>query len=284
MTEPQDERDRATVLVTGATGKTGRRVARLLAGRGLAVRAVSRSTAPRFDWYDGAGWEPVLRGVTAAYLVVPDLGSPRLPPVVAALARRAAAAGVGRAVLLSTGGGSPWEEGVLAAERALAGAGLAWTVLRPRWFHQNFSEDFLRGPVMAGEVRLSTGEGREAFIDADDIAEVAVAALTEDGHAGRRYELTGPRPLSFGEAVGEVARASGRAIRYVPVTAKAYAGLLRGRGMDPESVALLVGLFERVSSGALASVTGDVERVLGRAPRDFTAYARAAAAAGAWRT
>jgi uncharacterized protein YbjT (DUF2867 family) len=183
------------ILVTGATGKTGRRVARLLRERGVPVRAASRSATPSFDWTDRGTWEPALRGVTGMYVVHPDLGSSRAADDVAAFARRAAAAGARHAVLLSTPSDAwgPAGEHVLSAERALGHAGLDWTVLRVRWFFQNFSEDFLRDPVLSGEVRLPAGDGKEAFIDAEDIAEVAVAALTEAGHAGWNYELSGPR-------------------------------------------------------------------------------------------
>ncbi|WP_158850158.1 fumarylacetoacetate hydrolase family protein [Saccharothrix deserti] len=170
------------ILVTGATGKTGRRVVRLLEERGVPVRAVSRSGPSRFDWADPTTWEPALRDVTAVYLVVADLGSPWATEAVTAFTRQAAAAGVRRAVLLSVpgDGGGLEQESVLAAERAPAEAGLEWTVLRLRWFFQNFSEDFLRDAVMSGELRLPAGDGEEAFIDAEDIAEVAVAALPKD--------------------------------------------------------------------------------------------------------
>src|SRR2546425_791602 len=190
------------ILVTGAAGKTGSRVARLLKERGVTVRTGSRSGTPSFDWTDRSTWKPALRGVTGTYLVVPDLGSAQAAETIGAFARQAAAAGTRHAVLLSVPeGGGPDQEHVLAAERALEHAGPDWTVLRPRWFCQNFSEDFLHGPVMSGEVRLPAGDGKEAFVDAEDIAEVAVAALTEEGHAGWYYELSGPRLMTFGDAV-----------------------------------------------------------------------------------
>ncbi|WP_328339896.1 NAD(P)H-binding protein [Streptomyces violaceus] len=270
------------ILVTGATGKTGRRVARLLQERGVAVRAASRSSTPSFDWTDRSTWEPALRGVTGMYLVLPDLGSPQAARTIGAFARQAAAAGARRAVLLSVPEGGADQEHVLAAERELEHAGLDWTVLRPRWFFQNFSEDFLLDPVLSGEVRLPAGEGREAFVDAEDIAEVAVAALTEDGHAGWHYEVSGPRLMAFGDAVEEIARATGRDIRYVPLTPKAYADEQRAQGVPEEWVQLSVGLYEYVGSGGLASLSDGVQRALGRAPRDFSDYAKTAAAQGAW--
>ena len=269
-----------TILVTGSTGKTGRRVARLLRARRVAVRAASRSGEVRFDWADRSTWEPALRGATALYLVAPELGDPRAARDVAAFARTA---GAGRAVLVSMPDtGDPGHEHVLAAERSLGEAGLAWTVLRPRWFFQNFSEDFLRDPVLSGEVRLPAGDGREAFVDADNIAEVAVAALTGDGHAGRSYELSGPRLLSFGDAVAEIAKATGRDLRYVPLTAERYAEEQRARGVPEQWIQLSIDLYASVRAGGLTPLTDDVRQVLGRAPRDFTDYAQAGARQGAW--
>ncbi|MFF7161024.1 NAD(P)H-binding protein [Streptomyces sp. NPDC008086] len=272
-----------TILVTGATGKTGRRVVRLLQERGVAVRAASRTGTPPLDWTDRSTWEPVMRGVTAMYLVVSDLGSPQAAETLGTFARRAAAAGVQRAVLLSMPeGGGPDRESVRAAERALEHAGLEWTVLRPRWFFQNFSEDFLRHPVLGGEVRLPAGDGKEAFVDAEDIAEVAVAALTEAGHAGWYYELSGPRLMSFRDAVEEIARATGRDLRYVSLTPEAYADEQRAQGVPEEWVHLSVGLYEYVRSGGLATLSDGVQRSLGRSPRDFSDYVRAAAQQGVW--
>ncbi|MEU9270190.1 NmrA family NAD(P)-binding protein [Streptomyces sp. NPDC048251] len=272
------------ILVTGATGKTGRRVVRLLEERGAVVRAASRSGTPSFDWTDGATWEPALRGVTGMYLVHPDLGTPQAAAAVAAFARQAAAAGVRHAVLLSTPSDAwgPAQDQVLATERALEHAGLEWTVVRVRWFFQNFSEDFLDDPVLSGEVRLPAGDGKEAFVDAEDIAEVAAAALTEAGHAGWHYELSGPRLLTFRDAVEEIARATGRDIGYVALSPEAYADEQRAQGVPEEWVQLSVGLYEHVRSGGLASLGDGVQRALGRAPRDFSAYAESAAAAGAW--
>lgn len=136
--------------------------------------------------------------------------------------------------------------------------------------------------MLSGEVRLPAGHGREAFIDAEDIAEVAVAALTRDGHAGRAYELSGPRLMTVGDAVSEIARATGRAIRYTPLTPEAYADEQRAQGVPEEWVQLTNDLYARVRAGGLGTLTDDVRHVLGRPPRDFTDYARSAAAQGAW--
>ncbi|MEE2037924.1 NAD(P)H-binding protein [Nocardiopsis sp. CT-R113] len=275
------------ILVTGATGKTGRRVARRLHEQGVPVRAASPSSPVRLDWNDRGTWDSALAGVTGVHLVVPDLGSVRAAENLTAFTERAATAGVRRAVLVSfPPSGIPGlePEHVAAAEQAPARAGLETTVLRPRWFFQNFSEDFLRDTVLSGDVRLPAGDGKEAFVDADDIADVAVTALTRDGHARRSYELSGPRLMSFAEAVADIARATGRPIGYTPLSARDYAAEQRAHGVPGEWVRLTVGLYSHVRSGALGSVTGDVERVLGRPPRDFADYARHAAAQGAWST
>ena len=108
------------------------------------------------------------------------------------------------------------------SEQVLQASGAEWTIVRSSWFCQNFSESFLRDAVLAGEVALPVGDVKEPFVDAEYLADIAVAALTEDGHSGRLYELTGPRLLTFAEAVAEIAAASGRSIRFVQVTPEQY--------------------------------------------------------------
>ncbi|MFF3320158.1 NAD(P)H-binding protein [Streptomyces sp. NPDC003035] len=278
-----------TTLVTGATGKTGRRVLRQLREKGVRARAASRSSHTRFDWSDRTTWEQALHGVSGMYVVAPDLGGAQASEDIAALARLAAGAGVRRAVLLSfphtdTPGLDLGH--VRAAERALGEAGLDATIIRPRWFFQNFSEDFLRDAVLSGDVRLPAGDGQEAFVDAEDIAAVVVTALTQnghgDGHAGQEYEVSGPRPMSFADAVADIARATGRDLRYTPLTADAYAAEQRAHGVPEAWIQLTIGLYAEIRAGAPSSVTEDVEKVLGRPPRDFADHARTAAARGAW--
>ena len=155
--------------------------------------------------------------------------------------------------------------------------------MRCGWFNQNFSESYLLDPVLGGEVALPAGDVREPFVDADDIADVAVAALTEDGHAGQLYELTGPRLLTFAEAVGEIAEATGREIRYVQVVD----GRVRGRAgasttFPTDVVGLLRYLFTEVLDGRNAKLADGVQQALGREPRDFSDYVRDTAATGAW--
>jgi uncharacterized protein YbjT (DUF2867 family) len=266
-------------LVTGGTGKTGRRVADRLQARGRAVRIGSRSGAPPFDWEDRDTWPAALEGATSAYIsFYPDLAVPGSVDAVAALADVALAAGCRRLVLLS-GRGEPEAQ---AAERALQDSGADWTVVRCSWFDQNFSESFFLEPLLAGELALPVDGVAEPFVDADDIADVAVAALTEDGHARRLYELTGPRLLRFDEAVAEIAAASGREIRYVPITLEQFVEGLKADGLPPDVTALLAFLFGEVLDGRNASPADGVQQALGRPARDFREFARAEAARGTW--
>jgi uncharacterized protein YbjT (DUF2867 family) len=267
------------VLVVNGTGKTGRRVVDRLRARGVPVRVGSRGAEPPFDWEDPTTWVPALRGTEAAYIsYYPDLAAPGAADAILAFSELAVENGTRRLVLLSGRG----EEEAQRSEKALERSGADWTVVRCSWFMQNFSESYFLEPLLAGELALPADEVPEPFVDADDIADVAVAALTDDRHARRLYELTGPRVLRFDEAVAEIARASGRPTRYVPLTIEQFSGGMAEAGV-PEEVILLLGyLFTEVLDGRNAHVTDGVQRALGREPRDFSDYARDAAAAGVW--
>ncbi|MGW0883428.1 NAD(P)H-binding protein [Streptomyces sp. NPDC002671] len=266
-------------LVLGGTGKTGRRVVRQLTGRDLPVRIGSRFGGVPFDWEDPKTWAPALEGVRAVYVsYYPDLAAPGAPEAIGSFAELAVASGARRLVLLS-GRGEPEAE---TCEKALADSGADWTVLRASWFSQNFSESYLLEPVLGGEVVLPAGEVGEPFVDADDIAEVAAAVLTEDGHVGRTYELTGPRLLTFADAVAVIAEAAGRVVSYVPVPAADYAAALAAEGVPDEVTGLLTYLFTTVLDGRNAHLGDGVQQVLGRPARDFTAYAHDTAATGIW--
>jgi uncharacterized protein YbjT (DUF2867 family) len=274
--------DKATprpTLVLGGTGKTGRRVAERLAARGLPVRLGSRSANPPFDWVDESTWTPALRGVAAVYITYfPDLAVPGAVEAVRALTDLAAESGVGRLVLLSGRG----EEEAQRAEQVVQASGVDWTIVRCSWFSQNFSENYLLEPILAGEVVLPAGDVPEPFVDADDIADVAVAALTEEGHAGQLYELTGPRLLTFAQAIAEISEAAGRDIRFVPVSVDEYAAAMAELGVPAEFEWLLTYLFREVLDGRNAYLADGVRRALGRQPREFADYAREAAASGVW--
>ncbi|MFD3972688.1 NAD(P)H-binding protein [Streptomyces cyaneofuscatus] len=265
----------APILVIGGTGKTGRRVVERLETLGRPARVGSRSGETPFVWEDENTWEAALDGVSAAYVTYyPDLAFPGAKEAVGRFAAVAVERGVKRLVLLSGRG----EEGAVASEDALKASGCDWTVVRCNWFNQNFSESFFLDPVLSGELALPTGDAVEPFVDADDIADVAVAALTDDRHIGRTYELSGPRLLSFHDVARELSAATGRTITYIPVGIDDYRSALRQLG-EPEEFA---DLFTLIVDGRNASIVHGVREALGREPKDFADYAKEAAAGGAW--
>jgi len=268
-----------TILVTGSTGKTGRRIVERLRALRQPVRSGSRSARPSFDWEDRGTWDHALDGVSAAYICYyPDLAAPGAGDTIQAFVEHAVRSGVRRLVLLSGRGEAEAER----CEQIVRASGIEWTLLRASWFAQNFSESYLLEPVLAGEVALPAGHVGEPFVDAEDIADVAVAALTQPRHSGQLYELTGPRLWTFAEAVAEIGRAARRPIRYVPIPVEDYAVVLRAARVPSEFVELLTYLFAEVLDGRNASIADGVQRALGRAPKDFAAYAKATAATGIW--
>ena len=248
--------------------------------RGLPVRTGSRSGAPPFDWEAPGSWAPALDGVGAVYITYyPDLAVPGATEAIQAFCAQAMKTGVRRLVLLSGRG----EEEAQRAEQALIASGADWTIVRASWFAQNFSESFFLEPLLAGELALPAGAIGEPFIDAEDIADVAAAALMDDRHIGQLYEVTGPRLLTFAEAIAEIAKASGRSIRYRQISAEDYAAMMEQQGVPADVASFLLYLFTTVLDGRNAYVTDGVERSLGRKPRDFEIYARETAATGIWR-
>jgi uncharacterized protein YbjT (DUF2867 family) len=271
----------APVLVVSGTGKTGRRVVDRLRARDVPVRAGSRSPHSGdtvFDWHDSSTWEPALRGARAAYITYyPDLAMPGAPEAVEAFAGVAVRTGVDRLVLLSGRG----EEEAQRGEQVLQRMTDRWTIVRASWFCQNFSEGAFVDLVRGGEIALPAGDVPEPFVDADDIADVVVAALTEQGHLGRLYEVTGRRMVTFAQAIEEIGQACGRELRYVEVPSDAFAEMVSGE-LPPDVVGFLCYLFGEVLDGRNAHLTDGVQQALGRPPRDFADYARDAAATGVW--
>ncbi len=266
-------------LVIGSTGKTGRRIVQRLAEKGHAVRSGSRQSEPSFDWGDQSGWDLVLDSVAAAYICYsPDLAIPGAADAIRAFVERAVQHGVQRLVLLSGRG----EEEAQECELIIQRPDIEWTVIRCSWFSQNFSEGEFLDMVLAGEIALPAGDVGEPFVDVDDIADVVVAALTEDGHAGQVYELTGPRLLSFAAAVGEISEATGRDIQYTRIPHEAFAGGIAEAGL-PEDIAWLLNyLFDTVLDGRNAWLGDGVQKALGREPRDFADFCSATAESGVW--
>ncbi|MEM9292396.1 MAG: NmrA family NAD(P)-binding protein [Acidobacteriota bacterium] len=267
-----------TTLVIGASGKTGRRVVQRLEAAGRQVKAASRSSAVRFEWTDRDTWRPALEGAQAAYITFyPDLAFPGAADVVGDFARLAVSQGVKRLVLLSGRG----EEGARQAEIQVEQSGVDWTLVRCAFFNQNFSETFGE-PVRHGVLAMPGGDTKEPFLDADDIADVVFAALTDDRHIGKLYELTGPRLLTLAEAAAELSEAIGRPVRYIPMSAEDYAGSLMDHGMPAAVAEPLSQLITEVLDGRNSYLTDGVQQALGRAPKDFADYARETALAGAW--
>jgi uncharacterized protein YbjT (DUF2867 family) len=267
------------VLVLGASGKTGRLVAERLTALGHTVRAASRTSAVRFDWADPSTWTPALTGAAAVFF---------LPTETLGLAERAAfvdhvkAAGVRRIVQLSVRGLVP-AGGFHPTEEAVTESGLEWTLLRPCWFAQDFAApDFFLTEVLAGELATPAGEGREPFIDAADIADVAVAALTEEGHAGRAYDLSGPHAFTFAEALDVIGAATGRTLHHRHLEAGPYGDALIAAGAAEDDARAIADYLEGIAHGADAYLSTGVQEALGREPRTFESYVQATAATGIW--
>jgi len=268
------------ILVLGATGKTGRRIAATLKAHGHDVRLGSRSATPSFDWNNEAGWDDCLSGAEAAYInYAPDLAMPGATDSIQAFVDRAKRHGVKRLVLLSGRG----EEEAQACERIVQESGIDWTIVRASWFNQNFSEGAFVEMVQAGQITLPDVDTPEPFVDVDDIADVAVAALTEAGHAGEVYEVTGPRLLTLADVAAELGKATGRSIEYVAVPHDAFVAGVAESGAPKDVVWMLDYLFATVLDGRNAYLTDGVKRALGREPKDFADYAREIAATDVWR-
>ena len=268
-------------LVLGGTGKTGRRVAEQLQSRGVKTRIGSRSGNPAFDWNDPETWDASLEGVSAAYITyAPDLAVPGATESIQAFVDKAVAQGVNRLVLLSGRG----EEEAQACERIVQASNAEWTIIRSSWFMQNFSEGEFLGMVLEGAITLPAADVAEPFIDINDIADVAVAALTEEGHAFELYEVTGPRMMTFDELAQEISKAANRDVQFVRIPKEAFAGAIAESGAPDDVAWLLNYLFETVLDGRNEYVCDGVQRALGREPADFTDYAHRIAERGTWNT
>src|SRR3954452_5871380 len=275
---PATQAEAMTILITGGTGKTGSRVAHRLSALGRPVRAVSRHSEPRFDWLDDSTWEGALTGCTSAYLTFqPDIGLPGADVILGAFSRRAVAFGCTRLVLLSGRG----EDAARQAEAAFIAAGAEWTILRSAFFFQNFTEAFSAEEIAAGSLTMVEITVGEPFVDADDLADVAVATLLDPVHIGRIHELTGPRLITFGDIAGEISSAIGRPVTFRELSAGHYIAALVSAGLAREDAVGLAHLFEEVLDGRNAHLESGIRDVLGREPRDFTAFVRSALAESA---
>jgi len=266
------------ILVIGSTGKTGRRIVQRLTDLGFAVRSGSRQAQPPFDWETPSTCAEAFRGIETAYIsFFPDLAVPGAPAAIEALTECAKSAGTRRLVLLSGRG----EANAQRCEDIVRASGLGFTLIRASWFNQNFSEGHMLESVLEGVVAMPAGDVREPFIDVDDIADVAVAALTDDRHDGQFYELTGPRLMSFADVAREMSDAAGREIQYAAITSEQFREALT-ESVGADFANLLTDLCNEVLDGRNEALGDGVQRALGREPRDFADFCQAVAASGVW--
>ena len=279
------------ILVTGATGKTGRHLTGELVRRGAPVRALVRNPAAAkavlgdkvqivagdLDRPDTL--EAAMLHVELLYLLAPP--SPRLAEVEAGAIEAARRAGVRRIVKHSAiDAGSAARSSIArmhaTSERMLAASGLDHTILRGSMFMQNFLL-FAESIAVDGEIRAPMRNGRCAFVDCADLAAVAAAVLTEAGHQGRTYLVTGPEALSAADAAARLSAALSRPIRYVDCPVQEATAILRGQGSPEWMIADMLASIETFAAGEIDEVTDVVERVAGRSPRTFATFARDAA-------
>ena len=266
------------ILVVGANGKTGSRVVARLEDKGIAVRRGSRNADIPFDWETPETWAPALTGIKKAYVTYfPDLAFPGAVEKLEALTKVAKDTGLEHIVLLSGRG----EHFASMGEEIVRNSGLPFTIVRAAWFAQNFSEGYLRDPILGGVLPMPGGDIVEPIIDIDDIADVVVAALTEDGHVGERYEVTGPRLMTFAEMAEVLTQTLGRPIKHIPISFEDFHANVAASGDD-----FVADVFTQIAretlDGRNAYVTDGVERALGRKPRDFALFAEAVASRGDW--
>src|SRR3984957_10479171 len=263
-------------LVLGGTGKTGARVAARLAGLGLAVRtAARRGGDTRFDWDDPATHRNAVEGADRVYLIAPVMRT-RFAPQVSAFLDLADAAGVRHVTYLSAYGIelAPADVALRAVELDLMGRpGLTYSIVRPAWFMQNFSETFLM-PIDDAIV-VPTGSGGEAFVDVEDIAGVVAATLSDpDAHAGAEYAPTGPDILTVSEAADIIGTVTGRSVRHVDIDRRTWVESIIASGVPAEYGDMLQMLTETVASGRGSRPNEDIEKVTGAPSGNFADFAR----------
>lgn len=267
------------VLVIGGTGKTGRRIVKRLRDHHIPVRVGSRKENPSFNWEDRTTWESALQGTKSAYIsYYPDLAVENAAKDIADFSAIAKINGVNRLVLLSGRG----EEGAQNAENMLINSGVDWTIIRCSWFCQNFSEGFLLDQINQREIFLPIGDVKEPFIDVEDIADVAFAALTEEGHEGKLYEMTGSSAISFEEATNKIAGAIGINIKYNHISVAKFEEMLKKDQTPQVYIDFLIGLFTQVFDGRNTNLEVGVQEALSQIPRSFDDYVKVTAKSGIW--
>lgn len=269
----------APILVIGGNGRTGKRIVHHLNELRIPVRVGSRNGEPPFNWQDRDTWAPALEGMRAVYISYqPDLAVEGATEDIQYLCDLCKRSGIQKMILLS-GRGEPEAQ---ACEQIVMKSGIDYTILRCSWFFQNFSESIFQEPLQAGLLALPAGNVKEPFVDAEDIAEVAVAAFTNAQHANKLYELTGPRLLTFREVTEELSKATGREIRFQDLTIDEYAKALEEYGLPTQYVSFITYLFTEVLDGRNASLTNGVQQALNKTPRDFSSFVQQNLPSGIW--
>ncbi|RYY69814.1 MAG: NmrA family transcriptional regulator [Chitinophagaceae bacterium] len=269
------------MLVLGSTGRTGKRVAERLQNLRIPIRLGSRKADAAFDWEDPANWDIVLEGIEAVYISFqPDLAVPAAAEKIKLFTEAAKKANVKKLVLLSGRG----EEEAQKCEQIIMQSGLDWTIIRASWFMQNFSENFLLDSILGNEVVLPVIKSLEPFVDAEDIADVAVAVLTTNKHSNKIYELTGPELLSFETATAIIAKETNRTISYKEISIDDYEAILRSYQLPDDFIWLIKYLFTQVLDGRNESITNDIESILHRKPAAFKDYVINTIKTGVWKT
>lgn len=269
----------APVLVLGGNGKTGKRIVQKLNELDIPVRIGSRSGEPAFDWNDRSTWEAAMQGMKAVYIAYqPDLSVPGAPDDINTLVQLAKRLNIQKLVLLSGRG----ETEAQVCENIVIHSGIDYTILRCSWFFQNFNESFFQEPLKAGLLALPAGNIKEPFVDADDIADIAVAAFTDARHSNKLYDITGPRLLTFRDVAKEIGEATGKNIRFQDLTIEEYTGILAEFGVPADYIQLITYLFSEVLDGRNESLAYGVEEALGRKPADFSAFIHRTLPSGVW--
>jgi len=268
------------ILVLGSTGKTGKRVAERLQQLQIPRRLGSRKGLPPFNWDEPNNWKEVLTDIETVYITFqPDLAIPQAHEKIKLFTETAKLCNVKKLVLLSGRG----EKQAQVCEQIIIESSLAWTIIRASWFMQNFSENFLLDAILSNDVVLPIIKSLEPFVDADDIADVAVAALTQSKHNNKVYELTGSELLSFNTATSIIATTSNRKISYAEISIDEYVTSLKSYQLPDDFIWLIQYLFTEVLDGRNESLSNDIENILGRKPTRFSDYVNKTEKTGVWK-
>lgn len=256
-------------LVIGSTGKTGTRVLKGLKALGFSPKGASRHGDVTFDWDDPTTWTTALNGIDTVYLTYyPDLAVPKAPEDISKFCALAKMKGVRHITVLS----GRAEPAAQICENIIMQSGISWTVIRASWFDQNFSEGLFRQFIMDGNIALPVTDVTEPFIDIDDIAEIAIASLTEEEHSGQLYEVTGPELISFADIADKFSKHLDREIRFESISMSEFERRLDQGGVPRGAIEALTYLFGEVLDGRSESTTNGVERALGRPATSFDEY------------